>query len=508
MKENKNNPQGFKSLRRQAEKQLHDKARDVSGQELDATQKLIHELKVHQIELEMQNEELRRTQEKLLESRDKYHELYDFAPVGYFTLDKKALIQQVNLTGADLLGLQRSKLIDTRFSRFISPDSQDEFYFHCKRIFESGTKQTCDLKLVKRDGTHFDARLDSLLIQAKAAASDQFRMAVTDITERVQAKKVLQDSEEKFRLMFNHMVSGSALAEVIFDKKGQPYDYRFLEVNPAFEGLTGIKRHRIIGKTLLEIYTGTEPYWLESIAEVALRGNPVQIENYHQGLKRHFSVSAFQPKPGQVAITFIDVTERMRFEDALQKAHDSLEKRVEKRTAELQDLNTQLKIEIDHRKNAEKALRIKGRDLKIEATHLSEANTALKVLLQQREADKIELEEKVLLNTKLLLAPYLEKLKNRRKLGAKEKAYVDLIESNLHEITAPFVRNISDKYFRLSPTEMQVINLIKRGKTTKQIADTMNLATSTIDFHRNNIRKKMGIKNKRINLSTYLSSLS
>ncbi len=501
-------PLDFKNLRKQAEKRLQEKAGDAARRHPDDAPKLIHELEVHQIELEMQNEELRRTQEKLLESRDTYHALYDFAPIGYFTIDKKALIQQVNLTGAELLGLQRNKLLDTKFSRFISPDYQDEFYFHCKKIFESRTKQTCDLKLVKQDGTHFDARLDSLFVQAKAAPSVQFRTAVSDITERVQAKKVLQDSEEKFRLMFDHMVSGSALAEVLFDKKGKPYDYRFLEVNPAFEVLTGIKRRRIIGKTLLEIYPGTEPYWLDSIEKVALKGNPVQIENYHQGLSRHYSVSAFRPKAGQVAITFIDISERVRFEDALQRAHDDLENRVEERTAELKDVNTHLKKEIVNRKKAEKDLRIKSRDLKTEATRLSEANTALKVLLKQREADKIELEEKVLLNTKLLVSPYLEKLKNRRRLGHKEKAYLDIIESNMHEITAPFVRSISDKFFKLTPTEMQVINLIRRGKTTKQIADTMNLATSTIDFHRNNIRNKIGIKNKRINLSTYLSSLS
>ena len=239
MKEPKEMPQDFKNLRKQAEKRLRAKADDGARRHPGDAQTLIHELEVHQIELEMQNEELRRTQEKLLESRDKYHALYDFAPVGYFTLDKKTLIRQVNLTGADLLGLQRGKLIDTQFSRFISPDSQDEFYFHCKQIFESKTKQTCDLKLVQHDGTHFDARIDSLPVEAKAAASGQFRMAVSDITERVQAKKVLQASEEKFRLMFNHMVSGSALAEVIVDKKSKPYDYRFIEVNPAFERLTG-----------------------------------------------------------------------------------------------------------------------------------------------------------------------------------------------------------------------------------------------------------------------------
>jgi DNA-binding CsgD family transcriptional regulator len=102
----------------------------------------------------------------------------------------------------------------------------------------------------------------------------------------------------------------------------------------------------------------------------------------------------------------------------------------------------------------------------------------------------------------------LEKLKNRRILGTKEKGYVDIVESNLNEIISPFVRSISAKFFKLSPTEMQVINLIRQGRTTKEIAETMNVATSTIDFHRNRIRKKIGIKNKRINLSTYLSSLS
>ena len=170
MEKNIDNPTSFKKLRRQAEERLRDKAGDVSGKALDDAQQLIHELEVHQIELEMQNEELRSTQKKLVESRDEYHELYDFAPVGYFTLDEKALIRQVNLTGADLLGIQRSKLINTKFSHFISPEFQDDFYFHCQRIFENGTQQTCDLKLVKLDGTLFDARLDSIAVKDKVAA--------------------------------------------------------------------------------------------------------------------------------------------------------------------------------------------------------------------------------------------------------------------------------------------------------------------------------------------------
>ena len=508
MNEKKNKSQDLVRLREQAEEQLSDKAHDVSGMSRNDIQKLIHELEVHQIELEIQNEELRRVQVELAESRDKFYDLYDFAPVGYFTFDETAQIKEVNLTGAALLGVQRNELVKMKLSSFVLPDFQDDFYFHCQQLFKTETHQTCDLKLKKQDGTPFYAKLESVAVKDKTKSLNIIRTALTDISEGMRANERVRASEEKLRLMFNQMVSASALTEVIFNKSGKPHDYRYVEVNPAFEQVTGKKRNQVIGKTIREIFPETEEYWYQSFEKVALTGHPIEIENYHRGLDKYFFVSGFKTQEGQVAFTFIDISDRIDIEKTLQKAHDYLEKRVEERTAELKNLNTQLKIEIGNRKNAEKALRIKGRDLKVEAARLSEANTALKVLLQQREADKIELEEKVLLNTKLLLAPYLEKLKNRRKLGTKEKAYVDLIESNLHEITAPFVRNISDKYFRLSPTEMQVINLIKRGNTTKQIADTMNLATSTIDFHRHNIRKKMGIKNKRINLSTFLSSLS
>ncbi len=490
MENKKSTSKQYRELRKRAEKALpkqpleNPEFTELSNEEMLS---LIHELQVHQIELGMQNEELRNTQMKLIESRDQYHELYDFAPLGYFTLDKKALIWRVNLTGADLLGFPKSKLINTKFSRFISPEFQDDFYFHCKRLFESGTKQTCHLKLVKPDGTLFDTRLDSIAVKDDAAAYRLFRTAVTDITESVQAEEVLQGSEEQFRLLFNQMVSASALFEVIFDKEGKPDDYRYLEINPAFEHITGKKRKQVIEKTLLEVFPETESYWLQSFEKVASTGNPIEIENYHHGLERYFLVSGFRPKVGQLALTFMDITERFRFEQALQEAHDDLEKQVAARTLDLKDVN---------------------KELEMKAASLSETNTALRVLLKQREADKVELEERILLNTKLMISPYLTKLKNRRGLGNKERAYIDIIESNLNELISPFIRSISNKFFKLTPTEMQVINLIKQGQTTKEIAETMNLATSTIDFHRNNIRKKIGINNKHINLSTYLSSLS
>jgi PAS domain S-box-containing protein len=164
-------------------------------------------------------------------------------------------------------------------------------------------------------------------------------------------------------------------------------------------------------------------------------------------------------------------------------------------------------MDITERKQVEEALKQRGLDLEMKTSSLKEANTALKVLLKQREEDKIELEKKVVLNVRELILPYLEKLK-MKKLGEKQKHYINIIESNLNDIVSPFVHELSSKLIKLSPTELQVTNLIKQGNTTKEIAEIMNLAKSTIDFHRNNIRRKFGIKNKKTNLRTYLSSFS
>ncbi len=208
----------------------------------------------------------------------------------------------------------------------------------------------------------------------------------------------------------------------------------------------------------------------------------------------------------RVRIYGVDITERKQASEELDKAYAEVENRIIERTAELVNSNKELGLEIVNRKKAEKDLRNKTAELKDQTIHLQEANAALKVLLKQRDADKLELEEKVLLNVNRLIMPYLGKIK-RRRLDAKHKAYVDILESNLNEIVSPFARSLSSKFLRLSHTELEVSNLIQQGKNTKEIADIMNLAESTIDYHRNNIRQKFGINNKKISLKTYLSSL-
>jgi len=144
--------------------------------------------------------------------------------------------------------------------------------------------------------------------------------------------------------------------------------------------------------------------------------------------------------------------------------------------------------------------------LEIKAVNLEEANIALEVLLRKRDEDRIELEEKVLSNLKYLIEPYLEKLKMTG-LDNRQYSYINIVESNLTDIISSFTHRLSSKYFSFTPSEIRIANLIKQGKTTKEIADLLHLANRTICFHRQNIRKKLSIKNEKTNLMTHLLAL-
>ena len=176
---------------------------------------------------------------------------------------------------------------------------------------------------------------------------------------------------------------------------------------------------------------------------------------------------------GEPAIqaVFVDITAEKMAREALQMACDTLEEQVRDRTAEL-----------------------------------GEVNRALRVLLKQREGDKSRFEDKVLLNVKKLIVPYAEKL---RATLADEKAmaYLDVLESNLRGIISPFAHKLSSRYSSLTPTEIRTAQFIRDGRTTKEIADLLNLSTRTIESHRKNIRTKMGLHRKKANLRSHLMSM-
>lgn len=192
----KSKPESIKatSLRKKAEGQLRkQKGRSLKGLSVLNVQSLVHELQVHQIELEMQNEELRNAQVLLEEARSKYSDLYEFAPVGYFTLDKKDLILDANLKGASLLGTEKSTLIRTPFSRFVSRDEQDKYYFCRKNILETKTQQTCEIRMHKKDGAIFYAQLECMPVQGNKDNDIQLRIVMNEVTERKKMEETMKN---------------------------------------------------------------------------------------------------------------------------------------------------------------------------------------------------------------------------------------------------------------------------------------------------------------------------
>jgi DNA-binding CsgD family transcriptional regulator len=167
----------------------------------------------------------------------------------------------------------------------------------------------------------------------------------------------------------------------------------------------------------------------------------------------------------------------------------------------------ELGIDITERKQAEESLSKAHDNLKAKSHRLKEVNVALKILLKQREDDKKDLEENVLSSVKTLVTPHLERLKTSR-LNANQRALVGILESNLKNIVSPFVSKLSSKFLALSPMEIQVADLVKEGKANKDIAEELLIANNTVLYHRYHIRTKLGLRNRKINLRSYLLSLA
>ena len=202
-------------LRRRAEARLADQDQNIEEfatlSSTEATE-LLHDLRTHQIELEMQNEELRQaqeklrqaqeklleTQEKLLETQERYVDLYDFAPVSCLTLSETNLILEANLTSAELLDVDRSALLNnSALSRFIVDEDQDIYYTMRRQLLETRVRQVCELRMKRKNGDAFFARIDSGLVKGLDADDVRFRITLSDITERKQAEDALQKAHDE-----------------------------------------------------------------------------------------------------------------------------------------------------------------------------------------------------------------------------------------------------------------------------------------------------------------------
>jgi PAS domain S-box-containing protein len=278
MAENKGSQNRLADLRRQAEERLRKHPPDQGDDTPEQTADLVHELQVHQIELEMQNEELRLAQEKLEASRARYFDLYDLAPVGYFTLSEEGLILEANLTAATLLGVPRGSLAKRPIARFLFRGDQDIYYLYRKKLFETGAPQAVEIRVMRQGGEPFWARLEATVAQDGENGARICRAVMSDISERVRAesqKEVALEALRRRERDFSTLVENAADMIVRFDA-----DLRHTYCNPAVERQLGVPVQTFLGKTSLEVDGQREQAQFidRSLRKVLETGQEQQVE--------------------------------------------------------------------------------------------------------------------------------------------------------------------------------------------------------------------------------------
>lgn len=246
--------------------------------------------------------------EKIIkESENRFCSAFDSAPIGMALVALDGRCVKANKSFCDLFGYSEEQMREISFHEMTHPDDlEKDVKLSQKLVTGELESYRIEKRYFNKENQIIHASLNVSLIK-KDNKPDYFIAQIVDLTN-------LRDMEQKYQTLFNEMIVGFALHEMIFDKNNKPVDYRFLAVNPAFKQMTGLNNKKIIGHTALEILPDLESYWIKIYANIIKTGKPASFENYSRELNKYFSVTAFKYGQNQFATMFVDVTERKNTE--------------------------------------------------------------------------------------------------------------------------------------------------------------------------------------------------
>ena len=409
---------------------------------------------------------LRQAEEKLQESEERYKSLFNRSLDIIYIHDLEGQFLDANDAAFNRLGYKKEDVRSLNFASFLSED-QIPLAFQLMESILAGTHQgLMEFRLRHRDcsDVYVETRGSVLMSHGKPVA---IQAIARDITERKQAEKTQKEAELKVRTMFDSASDGILLA--------QHSDKKFTDANKGICRMLGYSEEEILKLSVYDIHPK------ESLPHV--------IDQFEKQIKEELLIAKDMPvlrKDGSVF--FADISSSPM-------------------TVSGKEFLLGMFRDITERKRNEEILRQREGELSLKSKNLEEMNAALKVLLKHREDDREQIEENVLTNVKTSILPYIEKLK-KGSLTKHQKTCLQMIEEQLKEIIAPFLRTLSKSSFDLTPQEILIADLVKNGNTTKDIAVILRISMKTVDYHRDNLRKKLGIKNNKTNLRSFLMKFS
>jgi PAS domain S-box-containing protein len=405
----------------------------------------------------------KKAEEALKKSEEQYRRIVETTSEGICVLDKGWRITLVNNQIEKMFGYKQVEMIGKDFTIF---GSDEESAARRKRR-EQGIPEQFERKYQRKDGTTLWVHLSATpIVDENSRFVGAFAM-LTDITARKCAEEALKESEERYRIVVEQ--TGQLVYDV--DIAGG-----FVKRSGAISEISGYTP---------EEFQGDVNFWKNSI-------HPDD---------RALAVRSFRRAMRQCS--YYDVEYRFRRKDGIYVFIEDRGIFLKDREGKACRMLGTMK-NITRRKKLMNELKHGKEELEIKNTTLEEVNTALRVLLRQIEQDRKDQEERFASNVKKLVLPYVENIKKGR-LDTRQKSFISIIEANLDQIVSPFLHGLGQ--FNLNPREVRIASLIKDGKTTKEIADVMGVAPSSIDTHRNIMRRKLGLNNTKTNLQTYLQSI-
>jgi PAS domain S-box-containing protein len=427
---------------------------------------IYQELKRRVCELESAATERRRAEGVLRETADKYHIHFSLANDVLYSTDENFVIQSVSPSVERALGYKPEELVGRSFAELnlITPEYLDKAVKETLMVLSGERIISSTYQFITKDGAIRFGEVSGVPFMRDGKARAVISVA-RDITERMEMEKSLRESEERFRTIFE------SAQDCIYIKN---LNLEYVFVNPCIEKLFGVSSKDILDKKNEDLCLRDVDPDIRENDRTVLGGDIVEGE-YSRVIKEslltfNFIKTPMRDSSGKViGLCGIarDITERKRFEEQLLA---------------------------------------KERELAYQARYLEEMNITLKVLLDSREIEKKQAQETIISRARKIIYPYLEKIESSN-LDDKNRTYLNIVKANLDELLSPYINPLSQHYLNFTHMEMSIADLIKQGKSTKEIATMLKVSAFAISFHRSNIRKKCGLLNAKKNLRAYLNTI-